>query len=39
MVEKLTCPTCGAYFDLGEGYKKHLKILEAEIYDEFQKKH
>ena len=30
MVEKVTCPSCGKEFDLGEGYKKHLKILEAE---------
>ena len=30
MVAKVTCPSCGKEFDLGEGYKKHLKILEAE---------
>ena len=30
MVAKVTCPNCGKEFDLGEGYKKHLKILEAE---------
>ena len=30
MVAKVTCPSCGKEFDLGGGYKKHLKILEAE---------
>ena len=30
MVAKVTCPSCGKEFDLGEGYKKYLKILEAE---------
>ena len=29
MVEKITCPECGFEFDIGEGYKKHLKDLEA----------
>ena len=30
MVEKVTCPSCGKEFDLVEGYKKHLKILDDE---------
>ena len=29
MVEKVTCPECGFEFDIGEGYKKHLKDLET----------
>ena len=29
MVEKITCPECGFEFDIGEGYKKHLKDLET----------
>ena len=38
MVEKVTCPSCGKEFDLGEGYKKHLKILEAETRAGVEKK-
>ena len=38
MVAKVTCPSCGKEFDLGEGYKKHLKILEAETRAEVEKK-
>ena len=29
MVEKITCPECDFEFDIGEGYKKHLKDLET----------
>ena len=38
MVQKITCPECNAEFDLGEGYKKHLKNLEAKTRAEAEKK-
>ena len=38
MVQKITCPECNAEFDLGEGYKKHLKNLEVKTRAEAEKK-
>ena len=38
MVQKITCPECNAEFDLAEGYKKHLKNLEAKTRAEAEKK-
>ena len=37
-MQKIKCPECDAEFDIGEGYKKHLKNLEAKISAEAEKK-
>ena len=38
MAEKITCPDCGFEFDIGEGYKKHLKALEVKTRADVEKK-